>query len=186
MPRKPDATLEARILSTARKLWIRGGDNALSMRAVAKAAHSNTPAIYRRFRNRKAILRALLRSAQQDLYQVVQNCQSPEEIARCAFEFALSRRNEYQLITAGLIGSLRESQPVFDFVRRRCAEWFGGSPEDHTQFVVAIWAAVHGTALMLITKTVPPEAESDLRSSLPISIEALVRNRAMFLPNVRA
>ena len=50
MPRPPDPDLEERILKAARKLWKKGGENALTMRAVAKAAGTkNTPAVYRRF-----------------------------------------------------------------------------------------------------------------------------------------
>lgn len=179
MPRKPDSTLEARILSAARKLWIRGGDEALSMRAVARAAKTNTPAIYRRFRNRKEILRALLRSAQDDLYKIALTCESMEEAGLRLFEFAMTRQREYQLVTGGLIGRINEPQPVFEFIRKRCAEWFGGSPEAYTQLVVAVWSAVHGSALLLITKSVPKYAEAELRSALPAILEILVRNRAV-------
>ena len=182
MPRKPDATLEGRILDAARKLWIKGGDDALSMRAVARAAKSNTPAIYRRFRNRKQILRALLLSAQDDLYNVIQHCNSAGEIARTVFEFAMSRPQEYQLISAGLFARLNETQPNFEFARERCAEWFGGTPQDQTRLLVALWSVVHGTALLLISKTVPREAEADLREVLPITLELLVRNREMYSP----
>jgi AcrR family transcriptional regulator len=182
MPRKPDATLEGRILNAARKLWIKGGDDALSMRAVARAAKSNTPAIYRRFRNRKQILRALLLSAQDDLYKVVQHCNSAEEIARAVFEFALSRPQEYQLVTAGLFARLNEPQPNFEFARKQLAQWFGGTPKDQTRLTVALFAVVHGTAMLLISKTVPTDAEVDLREVLPITLELLVRNRAIYWP----
>ena len=60
MPRHSDPELEGRILNAARKLWHKGGETALSMRAVAKAAGTNTPAVYRRFRTREQILRALV------------------------------------------------------------------------------------------------------------------------------
>jgi AcrR family transcriptional regulator len=60
MPRHPDPELEKRVLDAAQKLWHGGGDKTLSMRALAKAARTNTPAIYRRFKDRKDILRALL------------------------------------------------------------------------------------------------------------------------------
>ena len=60
MPRHPDPDLEGRILAAASKLWAKGGEEALTMRAVAKAAGTNTPALYRRFKDRKDILRALV------------------------------------------------------------------------------------------------------------------------------
>ena len=49
MPRHPDPDLEDRILSAAQRLWTRGGEKSLTMRAVARAARTNTPAVYRRF-----------------------------------------------------------------------------------------------------------------------------------------
>jgi AcrR family transcriptional regulator len=50
MPRKPDPDVEVRILDAADKLLHRGGEKAISMRKVAKLARTNTPAVYRRFR----------------------------------------------------------------------------------------------------------------------------------------
>ena len=181
MPRKPDATLEGRILKAAWKLWIRGGSEALSMRAVARAARSNTPAIYRRFRNRKEILRALVRRSQQDLFQVLETCESMEQAGLRYYEFALDHPREYQLL-AGTIGKLNEPQPGFALLRRRSAEWFGGSPEDYTRLLLAVWSVAHGTAELLINKTAPKDVEADLRLVVPAALEVLVRNRAVFAP----
>src|SRR5689334_3951192 len=60
MPRHPDPDLEERILHAADVLWRRGGEKSLTMRAVARAAKTNTPAVYRRFKDRKALVRGLL------------------------------------------------------------------------------------------------------------------------------
>ena len=65
MPRHIDPDLEGRILEAARKLWRKGGEKSLSMRTIAKLAGTNTPALYRRFRNRDDILRAMVQSYQQ-------------------------------------------------------------------------------------------------------------------------
>ena len=59
MPRHPDPDLEQHILGAASRLWSRGGERALTMRAVAKAAGTTTPTVYERYRDRDAILRAL-------------------------------------------------------------------------------------------------------------------------------
>src|SRR6202035_6039893 len=60
MPRQPDPNLEDRILNAAQALWKRGGDKSLTMRAVARAAGANTPAVYRRFKDRRDLVRGLL------------------------------------------------------------------------------------------------------------------------------
>jgi AcrR family transcriptional regulator len=62
MPRQPDPDLQERILNAAQKLWKKGAEKTLTMRAVAKAAGTNTTAVYRRFRNREDILRAAART----------------------------------------------------------------------------------------------------------------------------
>jgi AcrR family transcriptional regulator len=178
MPRKPDPALEARILNAARRLWIKGGDEALSMRAVARAAGTNTPAIYRRFPHRTDILRALVRTVQQELLEVLQTCNSLEEAGRQIFEFALAHHGEYALVTSGLLYRIGEPQPNFTYMKRRTAEWLGGKPEDHIPLLVAIWSAVHGTAMLLITKTAPKGTEEALSSALSCTVRMLVRNRA--------
>jgi len=66
MARRPDPELEERILKAARHLWKKGSGKALTMRAVARAARTNTPAVYRRFPHRDDILRALVRETRQD------------------------------------------------------------------------------------------------------------------------
>jgi AcrR family transcriptional regulator len=67
------------------------------MRTLAKLAHTNTPAVYRRFRNRKAISRSLLERFQQDLYRALQPCGSLQEVCQRTLEFALARPREYEL-----------------------------------------------------------------------------------------
>src|SRR5260370_25773697 len=66
MARQPDPDLEARILNAARKLWRKGAGKALTMRAVARAAGTNTPAAYRRLPHRPDIRRALFQSTRQE------------------------------------------------------------------------------------------------------------------------
>jgi AcrR family transcriptional regulator len=181
MPRKPDPALEARILSAARRLWIKGGDEALSMRAVARAAGTNTPAIYRRFPHRTDILRALVRNIQLDLYQALKNCKSPEEAGERAFKFAMRHQREYLLVTSGLLSRLNEPQPNFDFMKQRCAEWFGGSPDDYGRLVLAMWAAVHGTAMLLISRSAPKGTQSEMPSVLTTIVKVLVQNQSKII-----
>jgi AcrR family transcriptional regulator len=174
MPRQPDPLLEGRILEAARKLFVKGGEEALSMRALAKLAHTNTPAVYRRFRNRKAILRALMERYQQDLYRVLQPCSSPQEASQRTLEFALARPREYELIFSALFSKFQEPRPNFEYMKKRIAEWLGGSAEDHSRLVLALWTLVHGTAMLLISKAVPVKYEAALHSVFRASVELVV------------
>ena len=79
MPRHIDPDLEGRVLEAARKLLHKSGDKGLSMRVVAQMAGTNTPALYRRFPNREALLKALVESFQKEVYTAVE----PAESVRC-------------------------------------------------------------------------------------------------------
>lgn len=174
MPRKPDPNVEARILDAAEKLLHRGGEKALSMRKVATLAGTNTPAVYRRFRNRKDILQALVQRNQQALFAAIRDCSSLLEIGERALEFALKHPREYEVITSGLLSRLSERRPNVEFLMQRCAEWLGGSPEDHTALVFALWSLMHGAAMLLISGTLSQQHAAELRSAYLRAIEALL------------
>lgn len=176
MPRQPDPLLQGRILEAARKLFMKGGEKALSMRALARLAHTNTPAVYRRFRNRRAILRALWARFEQDLYRVLQPCSSLQEVCQRTLEFALARPREYELAFAEWAPRFQEPRPNVEYVKSRAVEWLGGSPGEHSSLVLALWALIHGTAMLLISKAVPVKDQAELRSVFTASVELLVSN----------
>ena len=77
MPRHPDPDLEQRILDAASRLWARGGEKALTMRAVAKAAGTTTPTVYERYRDRDDILRALRLQTRRELFAALSRTRHP-------------------------------------------------------------------------------------------------------------
>ena len=144
MPRHPDPDLEDRIVCAADVLWRRGGEKALTMRAVAEAAGTNTPAVYRRFKNRQALVRALILRIVARIREEFEQKETPEQTAEAYVEFALRNRNEYLLFYShawalnpprGRRGPrpIRESRPNFAFTEKLLAKELGGSPKDHTQ-----------------------------------------------------
>jgi AcrR family transcriptional regulator len=176
MPRKPDPLLQSRILEAARRLYAKGGEHSLSMRSLAKAARTNTPAVYRRFRNRKNILAGLLTAYQEELTAVLKPCRSVQEAAGRVLEFTLARPNEYRLVFHHLFAQAKKPRPNVELMKARCAEWYGGSPADYTSLVLAIWSLMNGTALLLISKAVPEEGAEELRRTFSASVEILVEN----------
>lgn len=188
MPRHPDPQLEERILRAAQKLWRKGGEQALTMRAVAKAAGTNTPAVYRRFRDRQQILRALLRRLQLEFGEVLRGCQSPAEVSQRYLDYAVSHPHEYQLSyrqeyqfrspRANPAPSLREFRPNLALMEEKLAGWLSGSPQDHSSLVLSLWMAAHGTAMILISKTIPDEHVPELRAVFTATVETLMRNAA--------
>lgn len=178
MPRHADPAVEERVIHAARKLWAKGGYDSLSMRAVARAAHTNTPAIYRRFRDKKDILRAIVERAQRELFAVLEPCTSFQEAAVGLLNFALANEHDYELVSSGLFAKVGGPRPNLEFMKRRAAEWLGGTPEDHTGLVLSLWALIHGTATLLISRAVSGDYAVELRSVFPASVETLVRTAA--------
>jgi AcrR family transcriptional regulator len=191
MPRQPDPDLQERILNAAQKLWKKGAEKTLTMRAVAKAAGSNTPAVYRRFRNREDILRALLRRIQQDVGDTLRPCASAEEVCERYLEYALSHTHEYELfythayrlpppVRSGRALPLREHRPAMALVEEKLAERLGGSPTEHTRLSLALWTVAHGTAMILISRAIPENHAAQLRSVFTAAVKALISSSSSF------
>jgi len=176
MSRHIDPEVEERILQAARKLWHKGGEKALSMRAVAKAAGTNTPAVYRRFRNREEILRTLVSYYQQEFFKVLQPCHSLQEVGQAYLDFVLGRPREYLLMNSGLIGRVSKTRPNLDFVMERTSEWLGGAPGEHAPLVLALWALAHGAAMLRVSGSVQEENFPRLREAFVQAVDILVAN----------
>src|SRR5450631_2894726 len=147
MPRHPDPDLENRILSAAHVLWKRGGEKSLTMRAVARAAGTNTPAVYRRFKDRHDLVRGLLLRIAARIREDFAAGETLEEMAEAYVNSALRLPHEYELFYSharelsppkgpGRARPIRESRPNFAFVEGLLAKRLGGIPEDHTQLAL--------------------------------------------------
>jgi AcrR family transcriptional regulator len=149
------------------------------MRAVARAAGTNTPAVYRRFKDRKALLRALLQKHQAALAELIRNCNSLQEIGHCVFTYALEHPREYELIASRMVITSHTPRPNFEYVVQKAGEWLGGEPEQYRPLIIALWSLVHGTAMLLINDVIP-EHEPAVRSAFAIALDELVRSHASF------
>lgn len=152
LPRHPDPQLEQRILDAACRLWGRGGAKSLTMRAVAKTAGTTTPTVYERYRDREDILRALRQQTRQELFDALSRCHSLGQSCERYLEFALDRTHAYEVLFDGVAQppSLHEPWPSFNLFRERLAQQLGGTPRDHTRLMLAPWALMHGTAMLII------------------------------------
>lgn len=191
MPRHPDPDLEDRIMKAAHVLWKRGGDGALTMRAVARAAGTNTPAVYRRFKDRQDLIRGLLRRISSQIREHLAATESVEDFAEAYLENALRLPNEYELFYSqarwlsppkgsGPVKPIRESRPNFALLEGILAKQLGGTPERHTRLALAIWATLHGTATLLLSKAIPEGHGEELRVACRAAVKALVRGAERF------
>ncbi len=192
MPRHPDPDLEQRVLDAAHALWKRGGESALTMRAVARAAGSNTPAVYRRFKDREDLVRAVLRRVAARIRDEFEVGNTIEGMAEAYIDSALRQPHEYQLFYSHArwlspakrsgpeLRPIRDSRPNFGFLEQQLATRLGGSPEDHTQLALALWAVLHGTVMLLLPKSIPEGHEKQLRRACRISVQALLDRASVF------
>ena len=152
MPRHPDPDLEQRILAAASRLWARGGEKALTMRAVAKAAGTTTPTVYERYRDRDDILRVLRLQTRKELFAALSRTRTLREAFQAHLEFALGHSHAYEVLFDGVAKppSLHEPWPSFNLMRERVAQRRGGTPRQHTRLMLAVWSLMHGTAMLII------------------------------------
>jgi AcrR family transcriptional regulator len=152
VPRQPDPSLEHRILDAASRLWARGGEKALTMRAVAKASRTTTPTVYERYRDRDDILRALRLRTRNELFAAISHTRTLHQAVLAHLEFALDHSHAYEVLFDG-VGkppSLHEPWPSFNLIRERIAERLGGDPKKYTRLMLAVWSLMHGTAMLII------------------------------------
>ena len=180
MPRHADVKLEGRILDAAQVLWIKGGDQALTMRAVAEAAGTTTPSLYQRFPSKGDIRRALRQRAQKSMFEVLNSCGSPQEVSERYLAFALANPNQYQLIFAGWPAHRDDPRPNLDLLKKKFAKWLGGTPVEQTSLLMAFLALLHGTAAVLIGQVIPASFSDNLCRSCVAACGVLVENAETF------
>jgi AcrR family transcriptional regulator len=186
VPRRPDPDLEGKILDAAQKLWKKGGEKALTMRTVARAAGTNTPAVYRRFRDRDDILRGLLQRIRWEIAAQMQGISSPEEGCELYLDYALSHPREYELFFQKeyeLFYSARSIRagfkptvlPVRNVMKQKMTEKLGEAPDDHERLLLALRIVVHGAAMLLIEKAILPEDAAEARAVFTATVATLLQ-----------
>jgi AcrR family transcriptional regulator len=176
MPRKADTKLEGRIVDAAYQLWSRGGEHALTMRAVAIAAKTTTPTLYERFQDKHDLVAFLKVRARERMFAALQPAKSTVEVCRLGLEFTLNNGNEYLLLTSDWAERLgrKEPTPSYEFVKEKLAQDLGGSPSDHTQLAMALIAQVHGTALLLLGEGVEGGIAKEVKEACLEACRALI------------
>lgn len=176
MPRQPDPQLEQRILDAACRLWSRGGEEALTMRGVAKAAGTTTPTLYERYHDRDDILRAVRIQTRVDLFAALRRTQSITQACERYLEFALEHPHAYEMLFDGFAQppSLHEPWPSFNLMRMRLAERLGGTPRKHTRLMLSVWSLMHGTAMLMIRGGASGQLRTQMIHSCRDSVEAII------------
>jgi AcrR family transcriptional regulator len=177
MSRQSNPKVEARIIAAARKLWHAGGEDALSMRAIARTAGTNTPAVYRRFRDREEILRALVATYLEQLFKEVEPATSVPELLNRVLDFAMRQPREYQLMTSGLLARFTKSRPALELATRKASSWLGGTPEENRKLVLCVWSMMHGLIMLRISGTMLEEEYPASVAAFHRAVEILIERR---------
>jgi AcrR family transcriptional regulator len=176
MPRKPDARLEGRIVDAAYQLWSKGGEPALTMRAVAKAAKTTTPTLYERFKDKRDLLKFLRERARQRLLQTVKAANTATEVCELGLEFMLANGNEFRLLVSDWATRLDRGQtlPSFEFLKGKLSQDLGGTPEDHQDLALSLVALINGTAFMFASEGLNDELLAHLEAACREGVRRLI------------
>ena len=152
MPRLPDAELEKRIVSAAIRLLDRGGEAAITLRAVAKEAGTSTPTIYERFSDRDGLMKKLVDQATEDLLEILQ----PKTTVEAMFRIYLRHSCDYPLRAGLMVETFgnryvaRDKMPAFELLQTRIAEELGIKGRKCEDLALAIASLAFGTAQGMI------------------------------------
>lgn len=178
MPRTADQSLEAKIVKAAHRLWRLHGSKSLTLRAVAVAAGTTTTTVYKRFRNKEALLLALAELAQLRITARTTSAPTIEDCYRRFLKFADQHPHEYRLLWgpawSELLGPGRP-RPIKAWLLEKFAERFGGEARDYVLSYYALFLLVHGTANLLIV-TRDRRMKAEMVDSCLAICDALVAN----------
>jgi AcrR family transcriptional regulator len=179
MPPHADQLLQERILKTAQKLWRTRGESGLTLRAVAREAGTTTPTVYKRFRNKQALRKALAERVRLQLNEYLFAAKSLEEVSQRYLEFADQHSHEYQLLVQswGDIFHPDFPRPGRLWVMTKFAERFGGQPEDYSRCFYAMFLLSHGAASLLSLPSDDVAREQVRRNFLEISAALIKQNK---------
>jgi len=177
MPRTPDPELEDRIVGAAMRLLDRGGEHAITMRAVALEAGTTTPTLYERFPDREALLRRVAERGTDELYSILQPLRRVETMTREYLRFSCARPKRYDL-TVEIFGArfvAGEPRPVFDLFKSRLTEEIGVTGQHCEDLALAIASLFVGTARGMVAAGSDTHHASELRRASLSALRLLLK-----------
>src|SRR5262249_48802868 len=142
---------QERILKAAQRLWKVRGPASLTLRAVAREAGTTTPTVYKRFRNKQALHKALADRVRSQLNEYLFASKSLEDVCRRYLTFVSQHPHEYQLLLHAWSDVFHPElpRPGRAWLMGQFATRFGGDPEEHALVVYSLLLLSHGAATLL-------------------------------------
>mgnify|MGYP005811073049 CR=1 FL=1 len=151
MPRKPDPTLEPRILDAAIRLLDQRGLDAVTMRDVARLARTTTPSIYERFVDRDALLHAVMMRVRNEVLPLMESSKDLGAIGDIFIDYFRKhpRRIDIVLRVWPKLFAAGQPLPGFEITNRRLREEFGHTNKIAHDIVIASFSLLMGSAVMI-------------------------------------
>ncbi len=152
MARTPDEHLKERILDVAQGLLRAQGEKGITLRAVADAAGTTTPTVYKRFPDKAAILLALALRARERYVKRQSQRKSLRSAAEGYLDWAIEHPYEYKLIYGPYwtkVFAIEMGRPGLEWTQEKLAELHGGDPKDYELVASTLWMLLHGAASLL-------------------------------------
>jgi AcrR family transcriptional regulator len=182
MSRTPDAKLRDRILDVAQGLLRAQGEKGITLRAVADAAGTTTPTVYKRFPDKSAILLALALRARERYVKRLSQRKSLRSAAEGYLEWATQHPYEYQLVYGAFwpkVFAAEMGRPGLDWIQGQLAALHGGEPGDYELAAAALWMVLHGAASLLSQQTTGPTPE-EIRRKCLAACERILERPSVF------
>ena len=177
MPRTPDPELEERIVAAALRLLDRGGDPAVTMRAVAREAGTTTPTIYERFQDRDALMLRVVVRITETIFALLRPTRSVEELFCEFLRFNCHHPLRFNLTvrTFGTRRATGDKMPVFDLLKSRLTEERGVTGSKCEELALAITSLAFGTVGGMVAAGVDTRHASELRRASLSALRLLLQ-----------
>ena len=167
MSRPADPSLPFRILAAAYALWSEGGEEAVTIRAVAKRASTTTPSVYAHFADRRAIMRGVRALARGRFEAAMAKSTSvPDSCAR-QLDFVETYPRDYELLFGyGYRDRVGRGVQAAEFaIFEGHIRNAGVRERDVRPTALAIASLIHGTAMFRLAHDGPDAWWPEFRSA---------------------
>ena len=117
-----------------------GGPSAVAINSIARELGVSGPALYRYFKNRDALLTALIKDAYDDLYKQLEHA---DDLPRAYRAWALEQPHRYRLLFSAPLPGYDAHQPELVQAAQRSMDILLRHVPD-PQKAVTIWSRMHG------------------------------------------
>lgn len=168
--------LTERIIEKAHQLWSKSGEEAVTLRAVARAAKTTTPSVYSRFPTKEDLIAAVADRVRLEMAGVIIRSKTARAGCEAYLELAAHRQREYHLLFGPAWGKVYRKdrpRPGVEWVMRQLADQHGGDPDQYLLTAHALWYLLHGAASLLQYVSAGAAAD-ELRGTCLAACDAII------------